>query len=763
MRKMADARVALVRSIGSAFDELPTAKELAEENNIRLVNARNFIEQVDPIDQCVRPADEEMVDECIKRIKASGDGGEADLDKSQSESARIVPIKGHRFGGDGPPEWLLPNGSQWIADETDKAGESSCGQRKRMLFLHGGGYEYYTPSDVYRPLTTRLAAVTGMPILAIDYRKCGADGAPFPAALEDALNALAWLWKHGPPLNNKKSTWRKAAADAVYISGDSAGGGLALAVIAALGMDELAPHIPLPPSCIPLRKAMVNGQRPPVTALALMSPWIDLTCSFPSYTTRQWNASTQKGDFVFSDGDPQSEITANITNVKRAKEGYASGAVTDLYDPRISPVYMPSEVLRKYLPPTLIVVGDAEVMLSESLEFTARAIEASASTTDSIKPAPVKLRVYRRMWHVFPMYTEACGQAPGAAWYGWDTQTTRAYKAGRADAIGPEYGLPHAWLALHDINDWLKAHPPPPSHSPISRRFVTSRIGPALMCVLTVVVAELILLLLPSNTPAPPPPSPAPLNPWWSFTPPPSSPPPSPSHLNEPTNLLFLLLGALFIILNSLIRLIYPSSYCPRTQITHSILGSPLTARTLATFAELAFYYIEAQTLQLPFWNSPLGDLTTLGEVLCWAHVLLQAELLGCIEDTIWTIYQIYAFLNSHVMLKYIVCLPYVLNATIGGHLKRQYSRVDRTALLGTAPYWRTPKRVGHSPDEGQRSWAAPSLLAKPVTYALLRLAGSPALSDRLLWFGVLPALVVILLKALRWEEALYKRSLFSC
>ena len=50
-------------------------------------------------------------------------------------------------------------------------------------------------------------------------------------------------------------------------------------------------------------------------------------------------------------------------------------------------------------------VGDAEVMLSEALEIGARAVEAGA-------PSRVALRVYRRMWHVFPMYTEAVKAPP---------------------------------------------------------------------------------------------------------------------------------------------------------------------------------------------------------------------------------------------------------------------------------------------------------------------------------------------------------------
>ena len=89
--------------------------------------------------------------------------------------------------------------------------------------------------------------------------------------------------------------------------------------------------------------------------------------------------------------------------------------------------------------------------------------------------------------------------------------------------------------------------------------------------------------------------------------------------------------------------------------------------------------------------------------------------------------------------------------------MRRQYARVA-PPLLGTAPFWRAPARVGTLPDAGVRAWAVPSLLAKPVTYALLRLAREPhdggLGSGRSLWLGALPALAVLLVGALKWEGA---------
>ena len=85
------------------------------------------------------------------------------------------------------------------------------------------------------------------------------------------------------------------------------------------------------------------------------------------------------------------EVAASVASAA----GYVGGS--DAVDARLSPVYSPRASLAA-LPPTLLVVGDAEVMLCDSTEFAARAVEAGAPD--------VRLRVYPRMWHVFPLYTE---------------------------------------------------------------------------------------------------------------------------------------------------------------------------------------------------------------------------------------------------------------------------------------------------------------------------------------------------------------------
>ena len=68
-----------------------------------------------------------------------------------------------------------------------------------------------------------------------------------------------------------------------------------------------------------------------------------------------------------------------------------------------SPYYAADTALGD-LPSTLMIVGDAEVMLSESTELAERARAAGADVT---------LSIYPRMWHVFVQYTEGCQQKDG--------------------------------------------------------------------------------------------------------------------------------------------------------------------------------------------------------------------------------------------------------------------------------------------------------------------------------------------------------------
>ncbi len=189
-------------------------------------------------------------------------------------------------------EWLIP---------------SKITKPQTMLFLHGGGY-FSGSLKSHRPLVAKLAEVTGMKILQIEYRL--APEHPYPAALEDALAAFQWI-----------QTTQELPAKSIFLGGDSAGGGLALC------------------TAIELRE---QGRTLP-KALVLLSPWTDLSVSQATYKTNEGV------DPLFS-----------TKYVGQSGQYYAKDL--PLNDPKVSPIFADIQGLC----PTLIQVGSTEIMLDDS-------------------------------------------------------------------------------------------------------------------------------------------------------------------------------------------------------------------------------------------------------------------------------------------------------------------------------------------------------------------------------------------------------------
>jgi monoterpene epsilon-lactone hydrolase len=181
-----------------------------------------------------------------------------------------------------------------------------------ILYLHGGGYVAGSPS-LYRDFIWRIAAAARAQVLCIDYRL--APEHPFPAALDDAVNAYRWLLAEG------------ADPRRVALMGDSSGGGLVFATLLRL-RDE--------------------GARLPAAAVAL-SPWTDLACS---------GASLRRNSHA------DAMITAE--EAPRLAGCYLAGA--DPRTPYASPLYGDPTGL----PPTLIQVGSDESLLDDSVRLAER-------------------------------------------------------------------------------------------------------------------------------------------------------------------------------------------------------------------------------------------------------------------------------------------------------------------------------------------------------------------------------------------------------
>jgi acetyl esterase/lipase len=186
-------------------------------------------------------------------------------------------------------------------------------------------------------MVTEAGRAGGVRTLAVDYRLAPED--PFPAACDDALTAWRRLRREG------------YAAAHIAIGGDSAGGGLTVALIGEL-------------------KRL--GEDPPGCAW-LVSPWTDLTMSGASLTSK-------------SAVDP----LIHKEYLTELSDAYAPDGM-DRKDPRISPLYADL----RGLPPTLVQVGSAETLLDDATRFAAAAGEADA---------PVTLEIWPNMIHAWPVW-----------------------------------------------------------------------------------------------------------------------------------------------------------------------------------------------------------------------------------------------------------------------------------------------------------------------------------------------------------------------
>jgi len=205
-----------------------------------------------------------------------------------------------------------------------------------LLFLHGGGY--CSGSIIsHRRMVSEAGRAAGVRTLAIAYRLAPEN--PFPAALDDALTAWHFLRTHG------------IAAEHIAIGGDSAGGGLSLAV--ALKLRDVKEQLP--------------------ACLWLVSPWTDLTMSGSTLVTK---------DAI----DP----LIHKGYLCELADAYL-GRAADRKDPSVSPLFADLTGM----PPMLIQVGSAETLLDDSLRLA-----AAAGQTD----VRVSLEIWPHMIHAWQLW-----------------------------------------------------------------------------------------------------------------------------------------------------------------------------------------------------------------------------------------------------------------------------------------------------------------------------------------------------------------------
>lgn len=240
------------------------------------------------------------------------------------------------------PEWKVPDGYHMTHFDLEHFSMKLLTKAenprfdKVVLQLHGGGYVAKIKNSYYTMATYYCDAGDGISVLSPDYRVAPED--PYPAALEDALASYQWLLDRG------------FKGEQIILAGDSAGGGLAMALTMYLRDHDM----PMP------------------CGIVAMSPWTDVTASGESYTLNY-------------------ELDPLFGNTKESMiyvNDYAGDH--DKKDPYISPIF---GNFRQF-PPMLIQVGSTEMLLSDSI---------TAASMADIAGVDVRLSIYDDMFHVFQM------------------------------------------------------------------------------------------------------------------------------------------------------------------------------------------------------------------------------------------------------------------------------------------------------------------------------------------------------------------------
>ena len=204
-----------------------------------------------------------------------------------------------------------------------------------VLYFHGGGYIIGSPRT-HRAMLAHLSRDAAARVLALDYRL--APEHPFPAPVEDSVAAYRWL------LNEGYDPAR------ISVAGDSAGGGLTVAMMV---------------------QARYIGLPTPGAAVCI-SPWVDMEGLGESMKTR-------------AEADPMVMKEGLLLSAKT----YLGGA-----DPR-APLAAPLYADLRGLPPILIQVGDAEVLLDDSTRLAGVAREAGVEVQTEVWDDMI------HVWHVF--------------------------------------------------------------------------------------------------------------------------------------------------------------------------------------------------------------------------------------------------------------------------------------------------------------------------------------------------------------------------
>ena len=215
-----------------------------------------------------------------------------------------------------------------------------------IMFLHGGFY-FLPIIDFYRAVAEQLALLTRKNVVLVDY-------AVYPYVYPSALQQVQTVWD-----------WLCDNNNGVALFGDGSGAQLALSL------------------------ALLRRQQHTPTALALVSPQVDMTASGDSYYDNFY-LDVQLGCKRLGGMD--------IPDAVRSSPLVYHFAAVDLSSPHVSPLF----ASLMGLPPCYIAVGEHEILLSDATRLYARLQQAGVRSHLAVGPA---------MFHAYPLYYDKCPEA----------------------------------------------------------------------------------------------------------------------------------------------------------------------------------------------------------------------------------------------------------------------------------------------------------------------------------------------------------------
>ena len=218
-----------------------------------------------------------------------------------------------------------------------------------VCYLHGGGHVAGSAFG-YRHLAGAVASAAHAATLVVDYRL--APEHPYPAAVQDAVNAYLWLLDTG------------SAPEKIIVAGDSSGGGLAMSLLLALRDRDL----------------------PQPAGAVLMCPWVDLDCR------------TQRPP-------REAPILFSADQGRRLAQAYLGGQPAD------DPILTPLSTDLAGLPPLLIQAASGDSVLQEDQLLAAHGRECGVEVAITIYPVPT--HDFQAFWSFLPEAVKALDELGG--------------------------------------------------------------------------------------------------------------------------------------------------------------------------------------------------------------------------------------------------------------------------------------------------------------------------------------------------------------